>query len=163
MKRIIWIIIMVVSVNKSYSQNHSNHSNTIKHQIDITDNEDYFPTILGSDWILVTKSKQGDPYFIKSDCIKTEFANIINVWIKEFNKTFTYNGRIYRYAMCKTLMSFNCVDRQIQTQSTVAYDYKGNLIMSQEYENYENKYENVVPESIGEDLLKKVIERYYQQ
>ena len=65
------------------------------------------------------------------------------------------NGRVVVYTNVKTmqLVEIDCIERKLKYNTIIWYDSKGNVILSKDEES---DWRNVVPETIGEQLFKKV-------
>lgn len=115
------------------------------------------------DWIYVCKKTNGlDKFYMKSTCVSAN-DHVIKIWVKDIAASFTYSGRTYRNVSTETLYEFDCSGRQLQIDQAVTYDSEGNTIESYEYEDYERKWTDVVPGSIGEMLLNEACQLFNNQ
>lgn len=117
-------------------------------------------------WEEVTKDKFGNKYFIKSSYVSKggEYStdeNIIKIWTKQ---TVTYikllNGKVYKKAYMVQLTEFDCKNSSTKLRSRIVYSAEGNVIMTDNYSSFENDWEVVVPDTVGEIILNKVCELY---
>lgn len=58
------------------------------------------------------------------------------------------------------LAEYDCSEKRNRLLSYVFYNSKGSVVSDYEFEDYETKWNTVVPESIGEMLLNKVCELF---
>ena len=126
--------------------------------------------ILGSsNWKPIAESG-GSSYFYGTKTIKRLPGGVVRVWIKEVLNNQTSLGRAEflrnrkargvrtygyeKYSHTLTLYEFNCTKAETRILSTVDYDEAGQVIDSTSYKN--SAWDYVVPDSIGESMLKTV-------
>lgn len=113
-------------------------------------------------WIPITKSNDGDEWFMKNEIESKEY-NIITVWLKVKHEKYTHkeNGKsiTYRNAYSLYLSSIDCRSKKLRMDYIAIYDSKGKQIYGEEMDFA--SWEIVPPESMGESVVKEVCSRYY--
>lgn len=120
------------------------------------------------DWISVGTDSGGNKWYIKSSYVKKEgygdSGDNIRIWTKkELNKkTIKKNGKSLTYTNVKELQLIvgDCNERKIKFVTTIVYNSQGKLIDSYTLEEYEQEWQDVVPESMGEAILDKICELF---
>lgn len=120
------------------------------------------------DWIFIDSSVNSDILYIKSKYLtkRQDFENntIIKVWIKREAKvaTIVKNGKVIKVYNVRILQlkEYNCTQRQTNIISQTVYNSQGKIIDSFQFQDYEQKWTDVIPESIGEAVLDKVCELF---
>ena len=117
-------------------------------------------------WEEVAKDKFGNKYFIKSSYVskRGEYGtdeNIIKIWTKQtVTQIKLKNGKVYKKAYMVQLTEFDCKNSSTKLYSRTVYSAEGNVIMSDSYSSFENDWEVVVPDTVGEIILNKVCELF---
>ena len=106
-------------------------------------------------WVYVGKATDGTLSYVK-----TEVVSYNKIWTLTVLPTWSYKKVNYKNVTVKELIQFDCKGRQTKSYQMVFYTSKGNVIVSEQYEQYETKWENTIPESMGEILLNKICELY---
>jgi len=103
------------------------------------------------DWIYIGDTNEGNNLFLFSTPAKNQTADGITLWVKEEMLTYKHKNIVYRKAVCKSMMRFDCSSNRILVAENHYYTEKGNLIKSDDG----SEWGNVIPETVGETLLKK--------
>jgi len=103
------------------------------------------------DWIYVGDTNEGNNLFLFSTPAKNQTAGEITLWVKEEMLTYKHKNIVYSKAVCKSMMRFDCSSNRILVAENHYYTEKGNLINSDDG----SEWGNVIPETVGEILLKK--------
>lgn len=112
------------------------------------------------EWLQIEKGKD-HVYYLRSHQFLS--GDVKKVWIKDVQKKlqsisktgkkiFLLNG----YTI--SLREVNCSTRQSKLISYVDYNSSGKVIFSNNIEEYEQSWDDVVPDSVGEFLLDKTCE-----
>jgi hypothetical protein len=125
-------------------------------------------TAKAQDWIFIDSSVNSDIFYVKSTYVtkRQDFENntIIKVWTKREAKvaTIVKNGKeikVYNVRILQ-LKEYNCTQQQTNIISQTVYNSQGKIIDSFQFQDYEQKWNDVVPESIGQAVLDKVCELF---
>lgn len=106
-------------------------------------------------WIYVGKATDGTLYYLKSEVVSTN-----KIWTMTILPNWSYKKVPYKNVTVKELIQFDCGDKQMKTYQFVYYSSKGNLILSEQYEEYETMWQNSIPESMGEVIINKICELF---
>jgi hypothetical protein len=123
-------------------------------------------SIFAQKWQEVTEDKFGNKYYIKSSYVSKggEYGtekNIIKIWTKQtVTQIHLKNGKVYKNAYIVQLTEFDCKKSSTKLYSRIVYSAKGNIIMSDNYNSFENDWYVVVPDTVGEIILNKICELY---
>jgi len=101
-------------------------------------------------WIYIGKTVSGDEWYIRSQITGKGYNGTIKLWTKTKMPTTTFSKKIYRNAEEKTLIEVDCKGSKAKGIATVLYDSNGNVIDSHEYNS--PQFENIIPDSIMEDV-----------
>lgn len=114
------------------------------------------------EWINIRKEKNGAIY-LRSDELSLD--NIKKVWIKDVQKKLeiiSEKGKkiIILNGYTVSLREFDCTLRKSKLISYINYNSKGKVIYSAKKEDYEQSWEDVAPDTVGEFLLTKTCELF---
>jgi hypothetical protein len=120
------------------------------------------------DWVPVCTAADGGKWYIKSTYVKKDgFENSgdnIRIWRKIERKktTIKKNGKSLTYTNVQKLQLIvvDCSDRKIKYVATVVYNSQGEVIDSYNFEEYEQEWNDVVPDSVDEATLDKICELF---
>lgn len=123
---------------------------------------------LCQDWYYVGVDKDGDKWYVKSSYVKKEddygSGENIKIWTKKELKktTIKRKGKSLTYTNAKELQLIlaNCSDKRIKVITTTVYNSQGNVIVNYTYEDYEQEWIDIVPDSVGESVLNKICELF---
>lgn len=122
---------------------------------------------IAQDWIYVSSDTEGSKWYIKSSYVSKDGYNnsgSIKIWTKkELKKTSVKkNGKTLTYTNAKELQLIfaNCSDRKIKFVTTSVYNSQGKVVRSWTLDDYEQEWDDVVPESMGEAMLDKICELF---
>lgn len=104
------------------------------------------------EWIPIEIGSDDSYYFTNSELVSNR-GGTIQVWLKQLIKTFKHKNITYKNIEVKMLWSFDCADKKILIEDVIYYN-NGKVITSMKGSSYD--WRNVIPESIGEILLKNV-------
>jgi hypothetical protein len=110
------------------------------------------------DWILVGVEKSKDSMFIRSNYVTisddAERNSIIKIWTRSKLEILDLGQKKYKDVQLRALCYVDCEAKQLKFVSTVFYDHAGNIINT--VDDRYGSYSDVVPDSMGEAILKKV-------
>lgn len=120
--------------------------------------------ILGENWVKVTTTNYSK-VFLGKDRLSKNSKGVISAWVRHqitdadsYIKHFDYSGKgKEKYKEISHVLQrfhFDCTAEKYSINADIAYDKKGNVIRSFNYDKAE--YEFVIPDSIGEGLYKNV-------
>lgn len=119
------------------------------------------------DWTFVGADKDGNKWYVKSSYVsKDEYTNngIIKIWTKKeiLKETIKKNGKSVTYSNVKELQLIfaDCTERRIKFVSSVAYSAQGKVLNNWTLEDYEQEWNDVIPDSMGEAMLNKICELF---
>lgn len=116
---------------------------------------------IDNDWILASQtSNQKSKMYVKSEIVKKE-GNEIKIWTKEVSNVLIENNKKYNNGYVLRLVLVNCTENQFKFINHISYDSKNNMISNDSFEDA--KWNDVAPESIGEEIVSKVCELYYNK
>ncbi len=108
------------------------------------------------EWTYVGKGNDNYSIYIKTEYTSFEKNAYPNPyykgWVKESYPTYTYKGKTYKNAYSLTLYGIDCNNNKICTLQDILYNGSGNMLSSST--GYE-LMEDVVPGSVGEEIVKK--------
>lgn len=111
------------------------------------------------EWLFVTRSAGGtDDFFIRSTYVAKR-NNEIKIWIKVESKTATIDNTVYKNVETKELVIFDCGNKKYNVRSIINYSNTGEVIAKEDY-SASSSFEDVVPDTALETILKKVCETY---
>ena len=94
-------------------------------------------------------------YLIKTT-YETKSEEEMTIWIKVVNAPKKAKDRITKVAtLDKILYGFDCNGRKIKVIAYVHYSLNGKVLKNRTIEEWEQKWINIVPETIGEMLFTK--------
>ena len=109
-------------------------------------------------WIYVGKTDKGITCYIRSEVKYRSENNDIVIWTKYIHKKIKYLGKIYYNATQTSLERFNCGYNESNVFEYVLYDSNGDIIDS--FDDPNAQYKDIIPETFGELMIKKVCEIY---
>lgn len=117
------------------------------------------------DWVYVTSDMEGNKIYCKSEYISNSiYFKTYKIWFKVYYKETEYtkyNTTIKTFNGYKLkLYNISCSNKQMKLISVVTYSKNGELLNSNTIEEYYQKWNDVVPESIGEAQVEKVCELF---
>lgn len=102
------------------------------------------------DWKHIGKGPQGHWYYRTED-VKRVSRGIVKVWAKEV----PFDSNRLKYAYSLQLMVFDCVDNKIKFLQVITYTENARIVNKLDFiESGQDKWQDVVPNSIGEALLR---------
>jgi hypothetical protein len=124
-------------------------------------------TVIPNDWEIFHVTADGTDSYYNVDLIRYPTKNTVQVWTKIFvsdddkkkmtehfaTDKYTINGQRWRYNIC--LLEVNCKERRVRWIQFTFYDDKGNVLNSSS-SNHKGNWQLAVPDSLGDNLLKKV-------
>jgi hypothetical protein len=109
----------------------------------------------GQDWLYAASSKDGSVYHVRTNPIATYEGR--KVWSKEQAKVLSYTKGTKKYTVTNgyilTLHIYDCEGRRSKILSVAYYNAQGNVVHSNQWDEYESTWDDVVPDSIGEAVL----------
>ena len=100
----------------------------------------------------------GSVFLIKKT-YETKSNGETTIWVKTFNNPTKVKGKVVKKGTVeKTLYVFDCPNKKMKAIQRVTYDSDGKLLKSVTIEDYEQKWTNIVPETVGEELSRKACE-----
>lgn len=119
---------------------------------------------IAQDWLYVSSDKEGSKWYVKSSYVSRDGydgnSGNIKIWTKKELKkrTIKKKGKTLTYTNAKELQLIfaDCSDRKIKFVTTTVYNSEGNVIDSWTLEDYEQEWNDVVPDSMGEAMLDKI-------
>jgi hypothetical protein len=122
---------------------------------------------IAQDWTYVGSDTEGSKWYVKSSYVsKDGYSNSgsIKIWTKKELKKTTVrkNGKTLTYTNAKELQLIfaDCTDKRIKFVTTTVYNSQGKVVDSWTLEDYEQEWNDVVPDSMGEALLDKICELF---
>jgi len=114
------------------------------------------------EWINIRKEKDGAIY-LRSDQLSLD--SIKKVWIKDVQKQLEIisdKGKkvIIPNGYTVSLREFDCAKKKTKLISYINYDSKGKVLYSVKMEEYEQSWEDVAPETIGELLFMRTCQLF---
>jgi hypothetical protein len=110
------------------------------------------------EWIFLTMQKETDSIFMKSNYVSKVDdegrRDVIKIWIKTYQKHLSFGKKSYENGEVRTLWYIDCEAKQYKMTNYVLYDHSRSLINS--HSDDFAKYEDVVPDTIGESIINKV-------
>jgi hypothetical protein len=143
-------------------QSKDNETSTVP---EIKESASFSSDLEDQDWIYVGSSIENNKFYIKSTRIysNNSFDKIIKVWSKEVSPKIVYvkNGKkLIINGFKLSLYEYNCSTRQSKFLKSATYSNKNVLIDSHNVESYNQVWEDVIPDTIGEMLLDKACELF---
>ena len=112
--------------------------------------------LIKQDWICVG-DQNGDSVFVKSQYESRADEGIKN-WVKAIKKSNKIKGVVYNNVTTTMLSIFDCENKRFKIIQIVSYDSTGKTIDSAIREEYEQLWQDAVPGSAAEVMLKKICE-----
>lgn len=104
------------------------------------------------DWV----GANGNSAYLIRKTYETKSDGEITVWIKVVNSATRIKDNTAKIITIENVLyGFDCVERKIKIMSYVKYSQSGKILKHVTIEEYEQKWNSVVPETIGEGLLIK--------
>jgi len=118
---------------------------------------------IAQDWVYIGSDRKGSKWYIKSSYV-TKNYNSIKIWSKQVNKssTITKNGKKITLNNTYTvdLYEYNCSEQTSKLIGSTTYNSQGRVIKTFKVEEYNQEWDDVVPDSMGELILNKVCELF---
>lgn len=123
------------------------------------------------DWVLAGSDKEDNNWYVKSSYVKKEESILgdeeIRIWIKKEwkKKTIKKAGKSYTYTNAKELMLVvaDCENQRLKFVSSTVYNSEGKVVDNWKRQDFEQEWTDVVPDSVGEGLLKKICELFHKE
>jgi hypothetical protein len=121
---------------------------------------------LAQKWNEVAVDKSGMKYSIKSSYLSKggdygSEEGLVKIWTKKSPvKLHMKNGKYYKNAYFIELIEFDCKNSKTKLFARIAYSLNGNVIFSDNFDSFDNDWENIVPDTVGETILNKVCELF---
>ena len=80
----------------------------------------------------------------------------IKVWVKVIYKAKTVEGIEYKNPYTLAYQLFDCDGKRSKNLELITYSSSGNILESYTYEPYEQRWNNIPPESISDALLQVI-------
>lgn len=126
----------------------------------------FFATIqsYSQNWIEVTKDKFGNQFFINQRVVSND-GNVTRIWTKKIWKKLTDERgvklKVYYNVVIKELVDFDCYSGAYKLISSTTYDSaEKRVIFNDDIIFYLQEWEYVVPETVGENVLNTVCEKF---
>lgn len=126
----------------------------------------FFITIqsYSQNWVEVTKDKFGNEFFINQRVVNND-GSVIRIWTKKIWKKLTdergVKPKVYYDVVIKELVDFDCYNGAYKLISSTTYDSREKrVIFNDDIIFYLQKWEYVVPETVGEYVLNTVCEKF---
>lgn len=103
-----------------------------------------------ANWVYVTKSANGSVYYYDADTVQRS-GDLITAWEKSDHS----NDKTKKERESKDRYRYDCSNRTSTLLNSINY-YPDGASKSFTWENYEQKNEPVIPETIGEAILEAV-------
>lgn len=111
-----------------------------------------------TEWIYIGSNSSHVKYYIRSNYVSKK-NNEIKIWIKSDLKSVTVNKKIYTNVEDLELYVFDCYNKKYKSLSLVEYSSIGEVIYQGDFSDT-STFEDVVPDSVIENILKRVCEYY---
>lgn len=112
--------------------------------------EDYW-SVEDDTWMLVTL--QDNSIILVKREYETNYGNTISVWFKTYKKTI--KNKIVTITKSMELYEINCSDKKFKLIKYANYNNTGKVLKSRNLEDYEQYWDNIIPESLGELMFNK--------
>lgn len=117
------------------------------------------------DWVYIGSDNDENKYYVKSTYVtKDVYEGSIKLWIKKEMKKVTIkkNGKPINYLNAKELQLFeiDCNEKKIKIVSSIVYNSQGKVVDSWTLRDYEQEWNDIVPDSIGEAISDKTCELF---
>lgn len=139
MKRILFTLILTTSFFKGFSQ----------------------------DWVKIMVTSKGDTVCVNQKLVKKggtfgKDEGVVRVWTKTLFKKFEVKSakKVYPNAVVKKLEEFDCINKKSREITSILYDNDGVVIYSGENQEYDENWNFVVPDTVGEATLTFVCELF---
>lgn len=110
------------------------------------------------DWIEIAVKDPNAKYYAKSEIIAKD-ENGIKIWTKIEYRSTTINKKIYKNAIMMNLIIISCDRKQYKRIRSIYYNSVG-AILKEIYFNDQQKWQDVIPETPGEGVVKYVCEMF---
>jgi hypothetical protein len=111
-------------------------------------------------WILVAKDKQNNSIFINNKYVSKGTSDnrdgIIKIWGKDNFKSKTISHKVYQNGEMKILWEIDCKTHEYRELMDIYYNARGEEI----FDDTDNTWHDVVPESVSEFVSNKVCELF---
>lgn len=122
---------------------------------------------IAQDWVYIGADRDSSKWFVKSSYV-TKDSHInpgsIKIWTKKESKitTIKKKGKTLTFSDAKELLLIfaDCNDRRIKFVSSALYNSSGKVVDSWTLEEYEQEWNDVFPDSIGETMLNRICELF---
>ncbi len=120
---------------------------------------------LAQDWVYAGSDNEETKYYVKSTYVsKDNYEGGIKVWTKKEKKKATVkkNGKTLTYLNAKELqlLVIDCGEKKMKIVSTIVYNSQGKVVDSWTLKDYEQEWDDIVPDSMGEAMLDKTCELF---
>jgi len=109
-------------------------------------------------WSFIGRNTKNEVYYIRK---YSTVSSSTKIWIKFVSKSVSYTKRgktLYINGYSISLYDTDCLGRRLNIRGITTYSASGNLVNSWSKEEYEDDWNEVIPDSVGEMFLEKACE-----
>lgn len=108
------------------------------------------------EWVLISKSPDSSRIYYLNAIRMQKTDEGIKGWVKVTYQTKIVKGIEYDKPYTLAYQLFDCVGQRDKNLQLITYSNSGDILEDYTYEPYEQRWNNIPPESISEALLKVI-------
>jgi hypothetical protein len=115
-----------------------------------------------NEWVKVGNEKN-TTYYLRS--VKSEESHLKKIWVKQVSVNLEARSSSNKVVNLPngsslTLFLFDCEERRVKIISQTFYQSNGKVFNSFKWADYEQEWDDIIPDSVGEMLLNKSCELF---